>query len=427
MTNHHDEMQVAPDPVQAEDLRRRLHARLTSGDRSHHRSPSERQLDPLDLEHSSPADAKAPGDHARRRRLVMAAAAVVIIGAAGIAINSRSARDEDLSVTGTPTPTGEEIGVTPDVIQLGDGLVALRIMEEGGRLYVLAGHVQSEADLLGRPETAVLAAFDDGGRGLWRIELDASPSDVVVANGDPWVIHRDGTLTRLSSSDGRLLGQVLLSPGHDGRAVGAFGAVWVQIGDVADPGPDGMRLERVAPDLSVTTIDLPAGVASGDSPGGVTAGAGAVWVPLKQGGVAVIDPGTTKVTVLSVDDIGHEVIDVAFDGDVAYVTSGDRVSSVVDGAVVATVSTGAVRYLGPISGAFGVLLDDGLADALEKGAGGTGQFLVLRPSDPMASTPMQVSIPEGARGGVFEIDGEAWWEIGRNYSLRRIELIETPL
>ena len=31
MTNHHDEMRVAPDPERAEELRQRLHAHLASG------------------------------------------------------------------------------------------------------------------------------------------------------------------------------------------------------------------------------------------------------------------------------------------------------------------------------------------------------------------------------------------------------------
>ena len=51
----------------------------------------------------------------------------------------------------------------------------------------------------------------------------------------------------------------------------------------------------------------------GGSRGG---GAGAIWVPMGDGGVAVIDPDTLAVAVIPVDAIGHRVEGVAFDGDV---------------------------------------------------------------------------------------------------------------
>ncbi|MEO6651920.1 MAG: hypothetical protein ABIP17_04595 [Ilumatobacteraceae bacterium] len=54
--------------------------------------------------------------------------------------------------------------------------------------------------------------------------------------------------------------------------------------------------------------------------------------------MAVIDPVALGVTVITVDDIGHDVLQVEFDGDVAFVASNNRVTSIVDGEVVATVS-----------------------------------------------------------------------------------------
>jgi len=280
---------------------------------------------------------------------------------------------------------------------------------------------QGEYDLI-QTETAVLAAFDDAGVELWRTELDGKPTDVVVVDGDPWVAREDWTVSRINASDGRILDDVTIED-EDGHALGvsrrlefgpwAFGSVWVA--PVEPSGPGGLvrgRLIRIDPDLSTTSIEIPPVHHQGDSGlDAPEAGAGAIWVPLGEGGVAMIDPDTLEVTVIPVDDIGHEVLSVAFDGDVAYVATRYQVTSIVDGEVLDTVSPGEIWYLGPMDGAFGVLLE-------------AGRFEVLRANDPMVVEHRQISL-DGQTGPVAEIDGEAWMEIGRNYDLRRVESTPT--
>ncbi len=139
--------------------------------------------------------------------------------------------------------------------------------------------------------------------------------------------------------------------------------------------------------------------------GSGAAGAGAIWVPMGDGGVAVIDPDTLAVTVIPVDAIGHRVEGVAFDGDVVYVASRNQVTSIVDGEVRATTSTGEIRYLGHVDGVFGVE---------HRGA-------VHRPQGDRSDGGRDRQI--SATGANREIDGEAWAETGRNYNLRRAELL----
>jgi hypothetical protein len=184
--------------------------------------------------------------------------------------------------------------------------------------------------------------------------------------------------------------------------VGAFGSVWV---DTWDP----VSLVRVYPDLTTAVVGLPQFPRScdGDCPTGPVVGPDAVWVPLKNRGVAAIDPETNQVTVMPVDVIGHEVVSVAVDGDVVYVSSVDQVTSIVDGEVRATVSTGRIRYLGRVEGVFG---------ALET----TGRFDVLRANDPMV---IEVRDTSGlGLSGVTEIDGEAWAATGP-YTSRQVEFL----
>jgi PQQ-like domain len=317
------------------------------------------------------------------------------------------------SRTPTPTPTalGEEISVTPDFIEFGEYLVGSvgRVAKDGDRTYVLPGQIEEpppgvDKYLVQGTGTAVLAAFDDSGRELWRTELDGGPTDVVVADGDPWVARGDGTVSRIDASDGRILDSVTL-PGMPDSMVGAFGSVWVHTLERASE-----HMVRVDPDLSMTSVEIPSLPAGCDAcPDGPAAGSGAIWVPRGDLGVAVIDADTNQVTVIPRDDIGHEVLSVAFDGDVAYVASRSQVTSIVDGEVVASVSPGGISYLGPLDGAFGVQLSNGI-------------FQVLRADDPMVVRDRQSST-EGQSGPVSEIDGEAWMETGRNYDLRRVEFL----
>lgn len=309
----------------------------------------------------------------------------------------------------TQRPPGDEITVTADLVEFGDRLVGLigNMDRADGRTYVIGGRYETETDLFFAPEEAVLAAFDDVGTELWRIDLDGTPQKVVAVAGDVWVSHGTGALSRIDASDGRFIDRVTV--GHAWSMFAAFGSVWVRTLDVE--GGSG-QLIRVDPDMSTTTIELPASIIASldDVPSlNPAAGAGRIWVPLGGAGVAVVDVESGQVTVISVDDIGHEVREVAVDGDVAYMASSIRVTSIVDGDVVATASPGRIQYLGPMDGVFGVQLGPE-----------TRQFAVLRANDPMVVEHRQISTDFA---NASEIDGEAWTEMGRNYNLRRIQLL----
>src|SRR4051794_10213789 len=218
------------------------------------------------------------------------------------------------STTPAPTPIApeEKISVTPDVIQFGDDLLGShllgmvdRVAADDGHTYVLAGR----GTAVGFSEIAVLAAFDGDGVERWRIEMDRTPTDVVIVDGDPWVLQAaDGTVSRIDASDGRILGDVTLEPDDRGSwLVGAFGSVWA----TAREPSGGQRLVRIDPDLSLTSIGLSGN--SFDLGGGcdscrgapIVGGGGAIWVPLADDGVAMIDPDTNQVTVIPVDVISH--------------------------------------------------------------------------------------------------------------------------
>jgi hypothetical protein len=336
-----------------------------------------------------------------------------------------------------PKLSGEEIRVTSDLIEYG-GDLAVRVdsvASDHGRLYVLAGQVPEEQRALGLfRQTAVLAAFDDGVE-RWRIQLDGKPTDLVVVDGDPWVLQLDdNSVSRISSDDGRILGHVTLdAPVANTVLVEAYGTVWVAVTQESRSN-SAVDLVRITPDLSFTTVALPSEpkIADGnDAERGerIADGADAVWVPLRGDGVAMVELDSNKVTLISADAIGHEVRDVAVHGDVAYVASHNQVTSIVDRQVVATVSfpstsdaPWAVLYLGPLDGAFGVLLAD-------------GQFETLQPNDPMVVEHRELSASgQDVRCieplcdhtyGWDEIDGEVWIESleSTNWALIRLQLL----
>jgi hypothetical protein len=308
-------------------------------------------------------------------------------------------------------PPGDEILVTADLVEFGDRLVGLigNMDRADGRTYVIAGRYETETDLYFPPDEAVLAAFDDVGTELWRIDLDGTPRKVVAVAGDVWVWHRTGALSRIDASDGRFIDRVTV--GDAWSMFAAFGSVWVRTLNVVEGSASG-QLIRVDPDMSTTTIELPASIIASldDVPSlNAAAGAGGIWVALGGAGVAVVDVESGLVTVIPADDIGHEVREVAVDADVAYVASGIRVTSIVDGNVVATASPGRIEYLGRMDGVFGVQLGPEIR-----------QFAVLRANDPMVVEHRQISTGFGIAS---EIDGEAWTETGRNHNLRRIQLL----
>jgi hypothetical protein len=113
--DHYDEMRVAPDPSLAEELRRRLHARMASVPRDDNESRSDLQPDAGGLEPDQQlipvkenyvsADSPPTSEVRSRRRLAIAAAAVVaVIGIAALAINIRNS-DDDVEPLSTAAPT----------------------------------------------------------------------------------------------------------------------------------------------------------------------------------------------------------------------------------------------------------------------------------------------------------------------------------
>ncbi len=381
--------------------------------------------------------------HPRRRWMLVAAATVAVLGLGLLAVTAT--RDTDRVQTDTVPPTtpapttpapttsisptttvsapervtvqpGEQITVTNDLVEFGDGLVGLigNMARADGRTYVIAGRYETEEDLLFAPDEAVLAAFDDRGSELWRIELDGTPIRVVVVDDDLWIrsYAEEGNLTRVDSSTGRVLGRLTID--HMVDIAGGFGSLWVQT-DAGIYGEGSRRqVVRIDPDLSTTSIEIPP-VRGADEcdpcAQGVVAGSDAMWVPLEDLGVGRIDPVTNELAVISREDIGHDVLMVAVDGEVAYVASDSQASSIVDERVVANSSVGRILYLGRVEGIVGAQLPD-------------GQFAVLRPDAPMVVEHRQLATdgPESEVGIGTEIDGEAWTETGRNYHLRRIEL-----
>lgn len=123
MTDRYDEMRVPPDPLLAEALRRRLHARMASVSWDDHEGRSHLRLDAARLDpeqHLVPVkedyvsiDAPPISETRNRRRLAMAAAAVVaVIGVAAIAINSMNS-DDDVAPSPAVAPTAAPTTVAP--------------------------------------------------------------------------------------------------------------------------------------------------------------------------------------------------------------------------------------------------------------------------------------------------------------------------
>jgi hypothetical protein len=117
MTEHYDQMSVAPDRAQAEVLRQRLHARMASvasdvSDGEPHRHIGTPRIDPeqqpVPLKEIDVSDNSTTGDNKNGRRVAMAAAAVVVvIAVTGIAFAARNTGDDDqpLSPADTVAPT----------------------------------------------------------------------------------------------------------------------------------------------------------------------------------------------------------------------------------------------------------------------------------------------------------------------------------
>ena len=324
-------------------------------------------------------------------------------------------------------PTGEEISVSADAVEFGDGLVGggqegaiflgplaglADIDRVDGRTYVLAGSGEPRIEpRYVNTEVAVLAAFDSTGSEQWRIELDGRPADMAAAAGAVWVVRAGAEmLTQIDASDGHVLGEVHVA--DVAGMIGAYDAVWLVtvggLGTDATESEHPVGLIRVNADLTTTAIDIAA-----DRPfvgtSLITAGAGSIWMPMGVDGVAAIDPHTLETTWISAEAIGHDVRLVAVDGDAVFVASDDQITALVDGEVRATTAVGrdlTWGYLGHVDGLFGFS-----ASSPPEG------FTVLRASEPMVVGVRQIDgMPMG------EVDGDGWAQTGP-LSVGRVRLL----
>lgn len=115
MSDHYNEMRVAPDPAQAEALRQHLHARIASASLNAHEGRSDLQpntarVDPehhlVPVKESYVSVDSTTKETRNRRRLALAAAAVVaVIGGAAITISTWNSEDKAPAVPPTVAPT----------------------------------------------------------------------------------------------------------------------------------------------------------------------------------------------------------------------------------------------------------------------------------------------------------------------------------
>jgi streptogramin lyase len=372
-------------------------------------------------------DVEAPRPEPQPRRLALAVAAAVILVAALAALEAGTGEPDAVpadattptitSTTSTTAVEDESITVTSDVITVGPGLITDDLAQIGDLTYVVAGRASTQVDDRG-PEAGVVVAFGSTGEELWRTELTDIPHLVAADEESVWVAQFEtGTAVRLDPSNGEIMEAahpILPTPlccgpeEHQFAPVGleiGFGSVWMHTirGAVA----------RIEADGSWIAVEIP-----GFGPHGMAIGVDAVWVALGSNGVARIDAVDNELTVISIEAIGHRVEFVAVDGDAVFVAEGDydepgRVSSIVDGAVRATVDLDApIRHLGKVFGFFGVLTNDGLFAEL------------------IAEEPMIIDVEQtfnlDTDSLIFETQGSAWlWEYPSVF--RRLHLVASAV
>jgi YVTN family beta-propeller protein len=176
------------------------------------------------------------------------------------------------------------------------------------------------------PATGLLTRIDAGGHVAQRIDPNASPTAIAIADGAIWVTDNQAdNVTRIDPSG--LDTPIAVGNRPSGIAIGD-GAVWVA--DSLDN-----ALVRIDPSTrSVTTT-----IAVGDSPAGVAVGAGSVWVANSGSGtVSRIDPRTG--TVIATIPVGGS----------------PQALTVADGRVWVTVDTKPLTF-GPATGAGTLRID----------------------------------------------------------------------
>jgi hypothetical protein len=130
MTSHHDELRVAPDPARAEQLRRRLHARLASGARDKPIVPIQ-QADPddpeghlimLETEDRPTGDQLATPHRRSPGGWLLVAAAAVLVAVVGTLLVTAGGDDDDEIDTVMPVPTTP---LTPHTSRNGEVTVSM--------------------------------------------------------------------------------------------------------------------------------------------------------------------------------------------------------------------------------------------------------------------------------------------------------------
>jgi hypothetical protein len=146
MTDHYDEMRVAPDHSQAEALRQRLHARMASVSRDDHHGRADLHVavdhldtDELDLSKEMYMTVDSPTSETRNRKrmLVAAAAVVVAVGVAGIALVNNNSDDDQTPSAQAVATVAPTTTVAPDLSAGTPGLVTGQLRYDAGTTFAV--------------------------------------------------------------------------------------------------------------------------------------------------------------------------------------------------------------------------------------------------------------------------------------------------
>lgn len=235
MTDHHDELRIAPDPSRAEELRQRLHARLGSGSRGESIVPIQDDLVSMSSVDADPddrvgdialletEDRTGHGVAPRRRssrRWVLAAAAVVVTVVSTLLVVGDD--DDEIGTVTTPPTSAETLFVG-----------AWRSTgTEGSPTTMYIDHWDAY--------TYQVRMSDQAGRVCTGVGRLATETSLVVARVDRPESSCDRTAS-LPSPETELVLSLDLSTEHD-QLVDSFGVVWRR---QAAPPPDAEHAARL--------------------------------------------------------------------------------------------------------------------------------------------------------------------------------------